>query len=459
MPDYPLYQEPLRPQFHFTARYWDRPTLNPDRFDEGWINDVNGLTWLDGEYHLFAQRWWTCWLHAVSEDLVRWTELPPAFGQDEAFGGTQSGGGVIDARNTSGLATGETPVMVAFWSSTDNCRQCLSYSNDRGRTWTKWAGNPVLSHPCRDPRVLWYAPQSKWVMVLYGPEEGGERYYTLFESPDLLHWTKLQSLPGFYECPDMFELPVDGDADRRLWVIVNGDGRYRLGEFDGHTFTPVSETLQADLGRNFYATMTWGDLPGQPWRRIQLAWMATGDLPPLDLPFSQQLSFPCDLSLHAEPEGVRLWRWPAPEIAQLVTGTWQRTDLRLSAGDEDPLAAVTHDALDVRLRLDLARSTCRSFRLSARGHEIIADLSARTGTVLGCPWSWSAEQSELSLRLLVDRLSVETFVDGGRRSYTNTAPPLPGAAPLSLAVADGTLAVVELTVQTLGSMWDPASAA
>lgn len=97
---YALYKEPLRPQFHFTARYWNEDRLNPKPHEEGWINDVNGLTYLDGEYHLFAQRWWSCWLHAISPDLVHWQELHPAFGKDEVFGGTQSGGAVVDDENT-----------------------------------------------------------------------------------------------------------------------------------------------------------------------------------------------------------------------------------------------------------------------------------------------------------------------------------------------------------------------
>jgi sucrose-6-phosphate hydrolase SacC (GH32 family) len=131
MEKYELYKEPLRPFYHFTARYWDAKKLNPGPHEEGWINDVNGLTWLDGEYHLFAQRWWSGWLHAVSKDLVHWEELHPAFGKDEK-GGTQSGGAIVDWKNTSGLATGKTPVIIAFWSGTDNLSQCISFSNDKG---------------------------------------------------------------------------------------------------------------------------------------------------------------------------------------------------------------------------------------------------------------------------------------------------------------------------------------
>lgn len=167
----PLYQERLRPQFHFTARYWDDYRLNPPNHEEGWINDLNGLVHFEGTYHLFAQRWWSAWLHAVSDDLVHWKEMRPAFGKGGRFGGTQSGGGVIDHRNTSGLGDGKTPAMLAFWSSTDNFSQCMSYSLDRGLTWTKYAGNPVLRHGFRDPKVFWHEPTAKWIMILYGPSD------------------------------------------------------------------------------------------------------------------------------------------------------------------------------------------------------------------------------------------------------------------------------------------------
>ena len=139
-----LYQEKCRPQFHFTARYWDDYRLNPQNHEEGWLNDMNGLIHNQGEYHLFAQRWWSAWLHAISTDLIHWEELRPAFGKGGKFGGTQSGGGVVDFNNCSGLGDGKEPPMIVFWSSTDNFSQCLSYSLDRGRTWTKYAGNPVL---------------------------------------------------------------------------------------------------------------------------------------------------------------------------------------------------------------------------------------------------------------------------------------------------------------------------
>ena len=184
----------LRPQFHFTARQWTYHKLNPGMREEGWLNDPNGLIHFDGEYHLFAQRWNKCWIHAVSHDLVHWTELQPAFWEDDRFGsGVQSGGAVLDQANSSGLApAGSPPPLVAFWAGNDNRSQCISYSLDRGRTWTKYARNPVLVHPERDPKVFWHQPTHRWVMVLYGSGS-----YFLFTSKNLLDWTDLEGIdPG-----------------------------------------------------------------------------------------------------------------------------------------------------------------------------------------------------------------------------------------------------------------------
>src|ERR1022692_5281158 len=156
-----LYKEALRPQFHFTARQWTMHLLNPRERQEGWVNDLNGLIYYEGEYHLFAQRWAKCWLHAVSRDLVHWTELDPAFWEETLDSGVQSGTCVVDYNNTSGLSPDKaTPPMVAFWSRFDNRTQCLSYSLDRGRTWKHYERNPIMVRPERDPKVFWYAPSN-----------------------------------------------------------------------------------------------------------------------------------------------------------------------------------------------------------------------------------------------------------------------------------------------------------
>ncbi len=442
----PLYQEALRPQFHFTARYWTDYRLNPDKHQEGWINDVNGLVYLNGEYHFFAQRWWSCWLHAVSTDLIHWEELPPAFGKDES-GGTQSGGAVVDYENCSGLATGSAPVMIAFWSGTDNVSQCISYSNDYGRSWVKYAKNPVLSHPHRDPKVFWYAPEKKWIMVLYGPPD---RSYLFFSSTNLLDWTKIGApLPDMYECPDMFELPVDGDTRRKKWVIVNGNGCYVTGEFDGTHFTAETPKARGDFGRNFYATMTWNGMPKDDPRRIQLAWMKGGTYP--DMPFNQQITFPCELTLRALPEGLRLCRYPVREIELLRSGSPVLRDGAVGPGD-DPLREVDGDLFDIDIEIDAAKSTCSALTLDAGGCSVSYDFAKHVVTSCSISTDLPPRSGKVRLRVLIDRMSVETFGNRGEVSLTNVAQPEAGA-PLSLKSTGGSSVITSLVVHRLKSIW------
>jgi sucrose-6-phosphate hydrolase SacC (GH32 family) len=124
---------------------------------EGWLNDLNGLIYYRGEYHLFAQRWNKCWIHAVSTNLVHWTELEPAFCEEQLDSGVQSGTCVADTANTPGLGTDpQHPPLIAFWSRNDNRSHCISYSLDRGRTWQHYEKNPILVYPERDPKVFWH---------------------------------------------------------------------------------------------------------------------------------------------------------------------------------------------------------------------------------------------------------------------------------------------------------------
>jgi levanase len=217
------YKELYRPQFHYT------PAQN-------WMNDPNGLIWYKGEYHLFYQynpsgnTWGNIsWGHAVSRDLVHWQELPvaiPADANEFVF----SGSAVIDKDNTSGFGTRQNPAMVAIYTSASKvcCRQAqaLAYSLDRGRTFTKYAGNPVLdigSDNFRDPKVFWYAPSKSWLMVVALSAEHKVQFYS---SPDLKHWTHLSdfgpanAVGGVWEVPDLFPLAVDGNRRNVKWVLV-----------------------------------------------------------------------------------------------------------------------------------------------------------------------------------------------------------------------------------------------
>src|SRR5579862_8521931 len=217
----PFYSEPSRPQFHFTAK-------------RGWLNDPNGLVYFNGQYHLFFQHnpfepeWGNMtWGHAVSKDLVRWTQLDDAIEPDK-LGTIFSGSAVIDEQNTSGLgANGQAPLVCIYTAAGGTNKasigkpytQCLAYSLD-GVTFTKYPGNPVLPHQIvnnRDPKVIWYAPTKQWLMALY--LDG--HTYGFFGSPDLKSWSKLSEIEvaNAAECPDFFELPLDGNGGQKKWVF------------------------------------------------------------------------------------------------------------------------------------------------------------------------------------------------------------------------------------------------
>ncbi len=278
----PLYKEALRPQFHFSSR-------------RGWLNDPNGLVYSGGEYHMYYQHnpygweWGNMhWGHAVSADLVHWKELPVAV-YPHAFGDwAYSGSAVVDAANSGGFKTGAEDVIVAAYTSTGR-GECIVYSNDRGRTFTEFAGNPVVKHEGRDPRLLWHEPTKSCVMAVYDEKPGekverdrqGISFYT---STDLKVWKFRSRISGFYECPDLFGLPVDGGKGGSRWVLTAASSEYIVGAFDGEKFTPESMKLPGNRSDRFYAAQTFSQTPDG--RRIQIGW-ARIDAP--GMPFNQMM--------------------------------------------------------------------------------------------------------------------------------------------------------------------------
>lgn len=449
-PAEPLYHESLRPQFHFTARYWDGYTIEPGKNGrEGWINDVNGPIWFGGEYHLFGQRWWHAWLHSVSKDLVHWTELKPAFGQGGKFGGTQSGTCVVDYQNVSGLGVGKQPVMIAFWASTDNKSQCISFSNDRGRTWTKWEKNPALAHPYRDPKVFWHEPTKKWIMVLCGPPDFS---YLIFTSGDLLHWEKQSSIPDMYECPDMFPLAMDGDAAKIKWVVVNGDAKYIVGNFDGKVFKPSTAKKAGDWGGAAYAAQTFNNMPSTDPRRIQVAWLRAGRWP--KMPFNQQWSFPVEMTLHTRPDGPAVYRYPIREIEKLWGDTFDIGPITLQPG-ETRLARQTGKYYDLDMEVDLPGSDASEVTLELAGSSKVRYLMKdKVLESCGSRADLPAENGRVNIRVLLDRTSVETFGNHGLVSISKCMLPIDSKPPLVLSAVGGKARLSRLTLHTVKSMWE-----
>ncbi|MES2467586.1 MAG: glycoside hydrolase family 32 protein [Verrucomicrobiota bacterium] len=441
----PAYQEPARPLFHFTARQWTMDRLNPGQRQEGWLNDLNGMIYYKGEYHLFAQRWNKCWIHAVSTDLVHWEELAPAFWEEALNTGVQSGSCVIDYHNTSGLGpAGGEPPMVAFWSRNDDRSHCLSYSLDRGRSWQHYANNPVLTFPERDPKVFWHAPSARWVMMMYGSDQ-----YHLFTSSDLLSWRNENNpIPNAFECPDFFEIPVEGSPATKKWLLVFADGRYSIGSFNGTKFTEESPRHTSDIGgAAFYATQSFDNVDTGDGRRIQLAWMRDSNFP--GQPFSQQVTFPCELKLKNTPAGLRLYRLPVREIATLAgeVKTWNRETY--APGEQ---VTVSESGEAFRIEAEVAIPEGSTLVMNIRGTELrLGRNSLRIGDRSG-----SIPEDVRKVEILVDRASVETFVNDGLLSCTTILNPT--APGIFLRVEGGEATIHALRRTAVKGMWPKESA-
>jgi sucrose-6-phosphate hydrolase SacC (GH32 family) len=442
------YSERHRPQFHFT----------PAR---DWMNDPNGLVYFDGEYHLFFQRspgsreakaGTLTWGHAVGTDLVRWRQLPDAI-EPDAAGDAWSGSAVVDWQNTSGFgaAGGKPPLVALYTAARDPFAQHLVYSNDRGRTWTKFAGNPVLRNinaHNRDPKVVWHAPTKRWVMALYLDKPNA---FALFASPDLKAWTALQefTLDGDNECPDFFPIDLDGDATRTKWVFMAANNRYVVGSFDGKTFTPETDSLPSEHGPNFYAAQTFSDLPNG--RRVQIGWMRGGNYP--DMPFNQQMSFPSELTLRTTPRGPRLFRTPVKEIESLYAG--RKLELRDTTlpADHDLLDAFKGELFDIDAEIE--PGSAKSVTLTVRGLPISFHAEG-AGGALTC-WdrrvTLTPQDGRIKLRVLVDRTSVEIFANDGAVVLSGCFLPPDDQRAVTLTAAGGSGKAVKVTVRELKSAW------
>ncbi len=436
-----LYREPGRPQFHFTSR-------------RGWLNDPNGLVFFDGEYHLFYQHnpygwdWGNMhWGHAVSPDLVRWSELPIALTPREHGDWAFSGSAVVDRANTSGFGTATAPPLVAAYTSTGR-GECIAYSLDRGRTWSEYAGNPVVKHSGRDPRLLRFEPTKRWIMAVYDEGEG-RRAIDFYSSPDLKAWTFESRSDGYFECPDFFELPVEGEPGRKLWVLSAADGEYRLGRFDGKTFTPEPGGKHRLWHGNFYAAQTFSDEP--KGRRVQIGWAQGITFP--GMPFNQQMSIPCELTLRKAEDGVRMFARPVAEVESLRTGTRlaTRSEGGLGSGSEDGLGPVG-DLLDISALADVGPSG--QLTMTLPGVVIGYDVGRRVLTCNGTSAPLSPVDGTIALRVLVDRGSVEVFANDGRLAISKGLGPKGGGDRMLKARAQGEkIRFRSIDVDVLGSAW------
>jgi fructan beta-fructosidase len=464
-PSQAAYDQPLRPQFHWTPR-------------TDYTNDPNGLFYYRGEYHLFYQARDFAdldtpeWGHAVSADLVHWKQLPVAIpkvpGVTEVQGYGKricSGSAVVDWNNTSGFGSRDNPPLVAMY--TDPCidgahawqAQSIAYSIDSGRTWTKYAGNPVLdikARGFRDPKVFWYEPTKRWIAPIAYPDKG---VVALYASPNLKEWTHINDFSsGGSECPDLF--PMKDETGKTHWVMTVASGNYWVGEFDGMNFNADGGTTargRLDYGGTAYAFQTFGDVPDG--RRLLLAWMRDGlwgrntrSGPFAAMPFQGGMTVVRELKLKTIDGKLQLTEEPAPEMNQLRGQRYSIADKAIAAGAPLPLeAAGTGNQIDIEATLDPGTATRAGLKvLVGSGQETIIGYDSAANALFvdrsksdgfggagggrggaGGPGGGgggrgaqgsetratlpdSARGKPVRLRVLVDRSAVEVFADGGR---------------------------------------------
>jgi fructan beta-fructosidase len=433
-----LYHEALRGQFHFSSR-------------RGWNNDPNGLSFFNGEYHLFYQHnpygieWGNMhWGHAVSPDLVHWREIGDALAPDE-FGPMFSGSAVVDWQNTSGLGQPGHPAQVLIYTAAGNPSvQCIASSID-GRNYTKFGGNPVVRQITpgnRDPKVFWYEPSKKWVMVLY-VERDGVHTIQFLSSPNLKDWTAMSRIDGFFECPDFFELPNYGGESRKKWVLTAASSEYMVGSFDGTTFTPETPKLPGQRGSGFYAAQSFSDS-----RRIQIGWLQTATP---GMPFNQSMTIPLELNLIGTPEGPRLSWTPVQALDSLRIHSWKFAPEILKPDSANPLSEVNAELLELIARFEPGDASELIFNM--RGATIVYDAKTQELIVNDHHAPAPLRGGKQQLRIYCDRTALEIFASYGLTYVPMPFTPKASHLTLSVSVKSGSAKITALEVYQLESSW------
>ncbi len=461
------YDQPLRPQYHFMSK-------------KNWINDPNGMVYDGKNYHLFFQHnpksseWGNMtWGHATSQDMVRWTQHDHAllpYRIDGRAGTIFSGTAVIDHNNSLGKQVGNTKTICAFYTFATKHKfyQAMAYSTDGGESFTYWnegravVENQGFDHGERDPKVFWHGATNQWVMALWVQQNPGRvRWFT---SPNLTDWTFASDLmrDWAFECMDVVFLPVDGDSNNVKCVIYDASFDYEIGTFDGKQFHAESESLVHGRG-NFYAAQTFNQAPDG--RVVQIGWMRGGpnSEKTFDVPHNQQMAFPCELTLRTTTQGMRLFCWPIAEIDSLVKKTHRVSNVELNGKTALSIdESYDFDLVDVGIDFEPGTATeviLNLPRLSLR-YDVAKQTLTHTGindkaeplqvTTLD---SLAPRDGIVSLRFLVDRLTVEAFAFGGESFAAHYIDPRNRPLKLSVHTAGGAAKIRELTIRELNSAW------
>ncbi|HTS66313.1 MAG TPA: glycoside hydrolase family 32 protein [Candidatus Acidoferrales bacterium] len=485
------YDERFRPQYHFSPR-------------QNWTNDPNGLVYFDGEYHLFYQynpfgdRWGhMSWGHAVSGDLLHWRELPVALPEENGIM-IFTGSTVVDRQNSSGLCTGGRPCLIAVYTGHTPPApgraaletQNIAYSNDRGRTWTKYAGNPVLDlgmADFRDPHVFWSEAARAWTMAVALP---GQHKVLIYRSADLKRWQRVSEFGpagatgGQWECPTLAEVPVEGRAGASRWVLKvglnpgglqGGSGeQYFAGSFDGTRFineNPPATTLWTDYGKDCYCALPFnGSPPGAA--PVMLGWMNdwqyAGDVP--TKPWRGQMTIPRRLQLKQTAEGLRLAQEPVDlESLRGAEFAWRGSDaasLNRALRDKGPRgtswelrAKVRPGAAgEVGWRVLSGEGKYTLVGYNAAGGEFFVDRthSGDTGFQRDFPARTTVKRpanGTLDFVILADRSTLEVFAQGGLVAITTLVYPPPEARAVEFSAEGGPPAEIRVQAWELATTW------
>ena len=492
------YNEQYRPQFHFSP-------------DSMWMNDPNGMVYYEGEYHLFYQYhphsnvWGPMhWGHAITTDLVHWEHLPIALYPD-SLGTIFSGSAVIDWNNSSGLGSSAYPPMVAIFTHHNHALektesqvfqyQSIAYSLDKGRSWAKYPGNPVVQNPgirdFRDPKVSWYEEGQKWIMVFAAQDR-----IMFYSSPDLLQWEKeseftaeLAPDEGVWECPDFFPLSSGGDTKWVLLVSIGGGGpnggsgtKYYIGEFDGKKFSsddPPDGARWVDYGKDNYAGVTWSDIPSTDGRRIFLGWMSNwqyaGNVPTER--WRSAMTLPRELKLGKDEQGYLLTSEPVVETELLREKQFKldpgplkgKIDVGPKVEDSYPLYE-----LDLVFEFDPNKKEGVEFGIileSEQQEKLVVTYTTQTQQISikrgmsgksdfsvhfpGDHWApyQSSEAGEIRFHAFVDMSSIELFVDDGSLVMTELFFPESGFESIQLFANQESVLLKEGVIYTLKSIW------
>lgn len=472
-------REKFRPAYHHTPLY-------------GWMNDPNGMFYKDGEWHLcyqwnpYGSKWQNLsWGHSVSRDLIHWEHRPDAVIEPDGLGMIFSGSSAVDSSGSAGF--GKDAVVAMYTSAAASQIQSLAWSDDNGETFTKYDGNPVLTldSEARDPNMFWDAERNVWILVL---AHALDHEMLIFSSPDMKDWTLESSFgrglgaqDGVWECPDLFELPVNGESGKK-WVLLcnlNPGGpfggsatQYFIGDFDGKTFTSDTDdsgkvpTKWLDYGKDHYATVSFSDAPDG--RRTVIGWMSNWQYAP-EVPtmqFRSANTLPREMGLFRAPDGqLYVSSTPSPEVDALrgalvksvsktSLGSKARTysipelceiDMEISPKKAESVEIELSNAAGEKVVMVYdAKSDCLSFDRRESG---IVDFSQDFPAVTVSPAYTDGDK--VGLRIFIDRSSIEVFGKDGRFAMTNLVFPNSPYSRLSVRATGGSARLSDLKIYSI----------